>query len=169
MMMIACVAEEPKAADACLDGWLGAGVPLTHIGLIMSESTRERTESSTRCGSFATDAVRIGNMGIMAAGAIVEDLAGNRGGLVDALAGLGLPRDDAESILEVIQRGGMALVAFTEEDIEVPPAVVSSAPALVEDTDAEETELERVQFLNPDGVMDAGDPTARRFCLLEVD
>jgi hypothetical protein len=168
-MMVACVADEPIAAEACLDGWLGAGVPLTHVGLIMSESTQERAESSSRIGLVAKDAVRVANMGVMAAGAIVQDLAGNRGGLVDALAGLGLARGDAEIIQETIQRGGVALVAFTEEDIKVSPALGSPIPTLVEETDPEGTELERVQFLNLDGVLDAGDPTARRFCLLEVD
>ena len=169
-MMVACVAEEMRAAEACMDGWLGAGVPLTHVGLIMSESTQERAERSTRCGILAKDAVRIANMGVMAAGAIVEDLAGNRGGLVDALAGMGLARNDAESIVEVIQRGGVALVAFTEEHIEVPPAVGSPKPMpAAEETEDEDAELEHVQFLNLEGLLEAGDPTARRFCLLEVD
>ncbi|HKA90909.1 MAG TPA: hypothetical protein VKE22_24770 [Haliangiales bacterium] len=167
--MIACVAERTEAAEACLEGWLDGGVPLTHIGLILSESTQERIESTTRCGTFAGHAVRVPTMGVMAAGAIVEDLAGNRGSLVDALVGLGLPRAQAETIRDVIQRGGMALVAFTEESIEFPPAVGASAPARVEEPDDEAMELERVQFLNLEGVMDAGDPTARRFCLLEVD
>jgi hypothetical protein len=169
MMMVACVADEPTAAEACLDGWLGAGVPMTHVGLIMSESTQERAERSTRIGLVARDAVRVANMGIMAAGAIVEDLAGNRGGLVDALAGLGLARADAEIIQDTIQRGGVALVAFTEEDVTVSPTLASPVPSLVEEEDMDEIELEHVQFLNLDGVPHAGDPTARRFCLLEVD
>ena len=170
MLMVTCVAEEPKAAEACLDGWLRVGVPVTQVGLIMSESTRQRTESTSRCGSFAKDAVLIPSMGIMAAGAIVEDLAGNRGSLIDALAGLGLERADAENVLEAVQRVAVALVAFTDDDFEAPPAVAFPRPStLVEEPNEEEWGLERVQFLNLDGVLDAGDPTARRFCLLEVD
>jgi hypothetical protein len=49
------------------------------------------------------------------------------------------------------------------------PTVANPDAPSEETTVEEEEELEHVEFLNLDGLPDAGDPTARRFCLLEVD
>jgi len=168
MTLLACLVEDQSEADLRVRQWMDAGVALNQIGLLMTETTQTRAEGTSTAGLLAKDAVRVPSMGIMAVGSILEDLAGTRGGLVDALAGLGLHRDSAEALQNGLQRGELAVVAFTDKNFVLAPAVASpDAPS--EETTVEEEELEHVEFLNLDGLPDAGDPTARRFCLLEVD
>ena len=169
MTLLACLVENENEADIRVTQWLRAGIALNQLGLLLSETTQGRAEGTSRVGILAKDAVRVPSMGVMAAGSIVEDLAGTRGGLVDALAGLGLHRDSAETLVNGIQRGDIAVVAFTDKNFVLAPTVASPDAPSEETTVEEEEELEHVEFLNLDGLPDAGDPTARRFCLLEVD
>jgi len=169
MKLLACLVEDQTEADIRVMQWMQAGIALNQIGLLMTETTQGRAEGTSTAGILARDAVRLPSMGIMAVGSILEDLAGTRGGLVHALAGLGLHRDSAESLQNGIQRGDIAVVAFTDKNFVLAPAVASPDAPSEETTVEEEEELEHVEFLNLDGLPDAGDPTARRFCLLEVD
>ena len=169
MTLLACLVENENEADIRVAQWLRAGIALNQLGLLLSETTSGRAEGTSTVGILAKHSVRVPSMGVMAAGSIVEDLAGTRGGLVDALAGLGLHRDSAESLVNGIQRGDIAVVAFTDKNFVLAPTVASPDAPSEETTVEEDDELEHVEFLNLDGLPDAGDPTARRFCLLEVD
>lgn len=136
MTLLACLVENENEADVRVTQWLRAGIALNQLGLLLSATTKGRVEGTSAAGALAKHAVRIPSMGIMAAGSIVEDLAGTRGGLVDALAGLGLHRDSAESLVSGIQRGDIAVVAFTDKNFVLAPAVASP------DAPPEETTVE---------------------------
>src|SRR5262249_49766119 len=110
-------------------------------------------------------------------------------GLVDALVALGVAPRMAADLAHGIFHGGIVLLAFAEDPAaEFAPAVRAFSPsvdaAVTDETVAGNpakgtppqgiplkgmVQSRRIRFLNMDALREMDDPTARRFCLLEMD
>lgn len=166
-----------READVAARALLASGVTREQIGLLMSEMTQSREFGWVRnagqeiLAPLAAGAVLVQTLGMVAAGALLEDFSGlPLTNLTDAIRRLGIDAEEAERLAEGVRNGGIAVITRAEVEDEL-----DAAPAEVRAEGSSPTAAPVEAEVNSDGVVEAfedeapTDPTVIRFSLLELD